>query len=433
MTRWLISIAAAVVAIAAGYLVVLNPDAVAVHLRPGRTVNPPLAGALLAAFAAGVFVAGLLASARAGAHGWRSWRERRVARRAARHAAGTARARDLLWTGHVEQARAALVGRREELPGDAQRLALLAETYLRENDASGARRLLEQGMTRTGLEPRLLDLLAEAAEHLGDLRAAAEALERARLGEPDSPRLARRLRDVYVAGGRWEDALAVQGQILLRVRGRTALAAEQAVLRGLRYQASLSDPDARRAGRRLIAVAREDPGFVPAWVSAGDVFAGAGRTFAARRAWERGVRHRPAVVLLERLERLNTNTRRPERTTRLYRRLQRRHPDAAALPLLLARHLISENRLEQAAGVLEGLSDALASSPFALTLWAELARRQGHHERAAELFARAAGPRLGLDAPFRCTICRRHSETWERYCPRCRRWDTVRARVELSE
>ena len=73
-------------------------------------------------------------------------------------------------------------------------LTLLAESYLHEGDAATARKVIEEGLVRVGLEPRLLDLLAEACERTGDLRAAADALERARVVQPESLRLGRRLR-----------------------------------------------------------------------------------------------------------------------------------------------------------------------------------------------------------------------------------------------
>src|SRR5204863_7998172 len=135
-------------------------------------------------------------------------------------------------------------------------------------DPAGARSILEDGLHQAGPEPRLLVRLAGAAERMGDLGAAADALERARAAHPESPRLARRLRDVHAAAGRWSEAVAVQGEILLRVHDAATLAAEEAVMRGLRYQAALADDDPRRAARLLLALAREDRAFLPACVSA---------------------------------------------------------------------------------------------------------------------------------------------------------------------
>src|SRR4029077_10120201 len=128
----------------------------------------------------------------------------------------------------------------------------------------------------------------------------------------------------------------------LGVHDAATLAREDEVMRGLRYQAALADDDPRRATRLLLGLAREEPSFVPAWVSAGDLLAKAGRRFAARRAWERGARRRAAVVLLERLDGRSTSEGRPERAPRLYRRLQRRHPESAAVHFMLVRHLVAQ-------------------------------------------------------------------------------------------
>src|SRR5258706_548709 len=82
---------------------------------------------------------------------------------------------------------------------------------------------------------------------------------------------------------------------------RGAAAAEAATLRGLRFEAAVADRDVARSLRRLLGLAREHPGFVAAWVAAGDQLRARGRTIRARRVYERGARARPAAVLLERM------------------------------------------------------------------------------------------------------------------------------------
>jgi predicted Zn-dependent protease len=210
------------------------------------------------------------------------------------------------------------------------------------------------------------------------------------------------------------------------VRTPAALADEEQVLRGLRYQTALAEPDAARAARALRALAREDRDFLPAWVSAGDQLLRVGRRFAARRVWERAARHRPATALLERLTALHTAAGTPARATRFLHRLQRRHPHAPAVPLILARHLISQAELEQAAAVLDALPDSMASEPSLLRLRAELYRGQGDPERAAANFARVADG----DGAFHCTVCHRHSATWQGQCAECRRWNTMVASAD---
>lgn len=430
MTRWLTAIVAVLLVLAGGYLVFLNSEPVVVRLTPTRTASGPLAGALIIAFTAGAVVVALLWITRAGARGVRNFRTRRRMRREARRAESTARAHALVQTGEYQQARVELLRDGEEIPTDPARLVLLAETFLQEGEPAAGRALLERGLSRGLQDPRLMDLLADACERTGDVHAATTTIERARLAEPTSLRLSRRLRDLYVRHGRAADALALQGEIVLAVRAPAALASEERVLRALRYEVALTEPDPTRAARTLAAIAREDPDFLPASVSAGDAYLKAGRRFRARRAWERGARRRPAVVLLERLERLNADDGQPRRTERLYLALERLHPGVVVVPLLHARALIDAAQYGAAAAILRGLPAAEADRPAAQRLWGEFHRRQGQHEDAAAAFARAVGAGVGLGTPYRCTSCGTAASQWAAHCERCRRWDTLRTEVE---
>jgi predicted Zn-dependent protease len=430
MARWVV--AALLLVIAAGWVAFLNPDPVVLRFTPEGTTSVPLAGALLAAFGAGALLVGLVAGFNASARGWHGWRSRRRARREAKRAARAARAEQLVWKGDYAQARAELLRLEGDAPTDAGRLVLLAETHLHEGDPAAARRLLEDGTLRLGPEPRLLALLAEAAEREGDLRAAAEALERARQTLPDSPRLARRLRDVYMAAGRWPEALALQGQILLGMHAPAALAVEERTLRGLRYQNALAGDDPLRAARVLVGLAREDRAFVPAWVSAGDLYARAGRKLKARRVWEKGAVLTTAPVLLDRIERVNRSEKKPARTARFYRRLRHLYPDEPGIALLFARHLILTGDLQGASTLLESLPPKLTDDPRAHALWAEVHRRRGNHDVAANSYALACGPDLGVVGTFHCTVCNAPAKEWQDYCAACRQWGTFRSDVERT-
>jgi len=117
---------------------------------------------------------------------------------------------------------------------------------------------------------------------------------------------------------------------------------------------------------------------------------------------------------------------------RLYRRTLRRHPEAQAVLLLFARHLISTGYLDMASETLGGLPEPLASHAFTHALWGELHRRRGSHNLAAESFARAVGPEGGLLASFRCTSCQRPADTWGGYCNGCHHWSTMAATAEWA-
>jgi tetratricopeptide (TPR) repeat protein len=428
MRYWLTAIVAAALTIAGGWLVLLNQAEVLVRVAPERFVAAPLGATLLAAFLGGAGVVALLATDGALSRAWRAARARRRARRDVRGREATARAGELVWTGETSAARAELLRAPEHPASEAERLALLAETHLLEGDPAAARDVLERASPATAGDPRLLDLLARTAEELGNRPAAIDALERAHRAAPGSPRLTAHLRDLYAAEARWSEATSLQAEVLLHVRAPTRLAAERETLVGLRYQASLAEPDDLRAARQLRGLAREAPEFVPAWVSTGERYARAGRAAAARRAWVRGVRRRPAAVLLEHIAAHDDAAGQPKRTARLLRALVRRHPGEATLALRLARHQLEHGDPDAAAAVLDGLPGA--TDPAALALRAEVARARGDAQGAADGFARALGRDLGLDEPWQCIACQACTEHWNPRCAACGRWDTLRGRTE---
>ena len=262
MTRWLVAVGGALIAVLAGYLLFLNPEPVTVRLTPARTVDCAARGRAARRVRGG----GAAGGARRGGACERA-RLAELARRppAAREAqarAGRPRARAAARVGRRLRAGAgrapARRGRRAD-GGAARRAArrdVPARGQPRRTRAASSRRRSR----KLGLDAQLLDLLAEIAERAGDLRGAAEALERARVAP------ARRARGSRAGcatstppSERWPEALALQGEISpARPRRRRRSRAEEQVLRGLRYQAALAEtePQALQSACSLGAGAR---------------------------------------------------------------------------------------------------------------------------------------------------------------------------------
>jgi uncharacterized integral membrane protein len=332
MRYWLTAIAAAALAIAGGWLVLLNQGEVAVRIAPTLALAAPLGVALVVAFVVGAVAVGLLATSSAVSRSWRARQTRRRARLEAR-------------------------GREAIRVHDAGPAASAARAELMRLQRAGARRIRSR---RVALWPRrLLKAIRpplagarkkvrrhwrpQAARSVGP-RAGGSATVRPRstLGARCVPARARgghaRLRDQYAA----ESA----GRPRRPCRRRLLRARTPAHRRGARSSSAprsrrSASGDPVRAARQLRGLAREAPDFIPAWVGAGDRYAQAGRSFAARRAWVRGLRRRAAAVLLDRIEAHDAAAGQPQRTTRLLRTLVRRHPADVGLALRLARHLLA--------------------------------------------------------------------------------------------
>lgn len=420
--RVLIAALVVLLAGAVGYVAWLNGDIVTVRLGPGRSLDAPLAAALLAAFGVGAAIVGVLTLLGALRRAWAGFVERRRLRRAARRAAETTRARDLAWSGAPDQARATILRTERGTPAERDRAEIVAETYLDEGNLAGAQELLERALDQHPGDVRLLDLLATVAERRDDPVRAIEALERARRTDPDSPRLTRRLRDLTASLGRWTEALALQDEVIVRLKSPDALAAEEALRRGLRFEVARRDDDPERSAKRLATLAREHPDFEPAWVDSGDRFLAAGKPAKARKVWERGAHHRPVDVLLDRLDSLDASEGAAAHTTQRYRALLRRHGGDATLRQRLVRHLLSRGEVDDASRELEALDPT--AGPTAL-LRGEILRQRGDFELAASTLSRAVGPAFGLSSTRRCAACGAHADTWRARCAVCRAWGTL--------
>jgi predicted Zn-dependent protease len=399
MSRWLAAIVVLAAVLAAGGIAFLNGgDPQPIRLAPGKTVELPLGTALALAFAAGAGVIALLAAGAAGARAWRGWRLTRTQARR----------------------RAALTRER-----------LHAEALIVGGDADSARARLAEAVTTHGDDERLLELLAGASEQSGDLAGAIAAVENARTRLPASPLLRRRLCALYATAGRWDDALALQTE-LVRSLGGAAAAAEAPTSCGIRFEAAMADPEPSHALRRLLALAREHPGFVTAWVTAGDRLRDRGRRIRARRVYERGARVRPAAVLLARIAELDDAEGHPERTTRTLHRLCRLHPhDAGCLAALVRQHL-REDALDAAEAALASWPDQTSATPTLEALRGECFRRREQVEQAVVHLARAVETQLAPHG-YRCRTCGEPAANWRPRCPRCGRWDTVAGESEAHD
>ena len=399
MGRWLAATLVLAGMLAAGAVAFFNRgDPLPIHLTPGRSIALPLGTALVLAFATGAVFVALLALGSAVARAWRS----------ARH--------------HRSEGRRLARLRRERLH---------AETLLVGGEAGAARARLADAVTAHGGDERLLELMAGAAEQSGDMQGAIAALEDARAKRPESPLLARRLSLLYAAAQRWDDALALEEEVAGSARTPRAATAEAERIAGLRFEAAVADPDQAQGLRRLLALGREHPGFTPAWVVAGDRLQGARRTFRARRVYERGLRQRPATVLVERLAALDTGEGRPARTLRTLRALGHgRAIDAELLSALVRQHLLHD-ALDEAEAALASWSEGAPATAALEAMRGECCRRRGQSEQATLHFGRAAAAYLAAPV-LRCRACGVPAAAWEPRCAGCGRWDAIAATSELQ-
>jgi lipopolysaccharide biosynthesis regulator YciM len=236
------------------------------------------------------------------------------------------------------------------------------------------------------------------------------------------------LRDLAVEARQWDEAIAVQQQ-LMALAPPADRAAEAEWLAVEHYELGrleLARGEAAGAAGHFKAALRADARFTPAVVALGDAYEAAGDAREAIRTWERAVESQPALPLLARLERAYHEQGRPSRMIALYRTASERSPDDLALAAALGRVYFELEMLDEAADQFEKLEVRAPELPVVHAFLGAVFERRGEAREAFEEYRRALRLAHAFDWPHRCTTCGAVAQHWQDRCAGCRRWNTLR-------
>jgi len=184
--------------------------------------------------------------------------------------------------------------------------------------------------------------------------------------------------------------------------------------------------DYAEAVRRFVAAIEQDARAVPAYLNLGDVRVAQGDEREAAAIWEKLIDVAPdrAYLAFDRLEALAIRTEKPDRFTRLCRKLIDDSPQDWRARLALSRHLAASG---QARDALDLLFAALVQNPHALSLHQAIWRALGQLHHPASLVDRYGALTqhavFYLD-PHICMRCRYRSTELLWQCPHCHDWNT---------
>lgn len=280
-------------------------------------------------------------------------------------------------------------------------------------------------------DPRAAELLgrAQAAQAAGRGDEAATYFRQILQNRRAHLAALRGLRDVTVEAGQWEEALEVQERLfgLVIATERPREAEWLAVIHHALGRGELDRGNRAAALAHFKSAVRVDRHFVPAAVALGDAYEAAGDRREAVRAWERAAEAEPVLAVLGRLERAYREEGRPSRMIALYRGALERAPDDLSLAVALGRVYFELEMLDEAADQFEKVEVRAPDVPAVHAFLGAVFERRGERGEAFEEYRRALRLGHAFDWPHRCTACGAPAATWQERCPRCGRWNTLRA------
>jgi len=263
------------------------------------------------------------------------------------------------------------------------------------------------------------------------VRAFVGALRR-REAMPGEIERARSERDAAVESRRWAAALTLQEHLISLVAApeRPREAEWLAALHYERGREELARGNASGATGHFRSALRSDRHFLPAQVALGDALQAGGDRREAVRTWERAVETDPARSLLVRLERAYREEGRPSRMIALYRAAAERAPDDLPLALELGRVYFDLEMLDEAADQFEKIEVRAPDLPVVHAFLGAVFEHRGETVEAFAEYRRALRLAGAFGVTYRCQNCRSVTPEWTDRCPRCGRWNTMRATVE---
>jgi predicted Zn-dependent protease len=267
--------------------------------------------------------------------------------------------------------------------------------------------------------------MAELYRGMNDVDTALSLLKAIESFERENPRAWVAIRDLHIRKGEMLPAYEAHKKVM-RFKGKDAEPADHALMTALRYEkATFRMAEGRNddAERRLRELVKEQPQFVPAWISLAELLQGRGRTSEAMELLAQSYKASRNPVLLIKIEDLGVETEQPQPVMRIYTELLQQFPDDADLHLFMGKFYL---RLEMNDEGLEQLLKAESLEPereSLLILLAEAYRRRGRYESASQYFQRASGYKRRFLIPFRCAACGKATIKWSARCPACGSWD----------
>src|SRR5512140_1224131 len=369
-----------VILVAFSYISLLNGQHVPFYYSATRQIDISVSELAILAFSLGASMVILGTLVKDVTAASRNWRERREKQR--RDAARTraAKAGELVQRGMLPEAVKELTRSLAVNPDDREALDLLATAQVELGSPLDAVKALTRMKQIDPSDLSVYFRLARLYREMNDAEAALATLKAVEATEEENPRAWEAIREIHLARGEMIPAYNEQKK-LMKLRGKDASRAEQALFLSLQYEKALV---------RLAQGRRDD----------------------AERRLRRGIKDDPCV-----------ETERPQAMIRIYSRLQQEFPSDYDVNLFMGKFFL---RLEMIDEGLEQLLKAETLDPERESvdiLLAEAFRRRGRYESASLHYQRAFGYKRRYLIPFRCSSCGSSTIKWTARCPSCGTWN----------
>lgn len=420
------------VAVYASILHTHNRELLAERFHLGPETSIPLWGALLAIFLAGFLPTAITLVVDTLRRELAERRARRRAREEEGLAATFRRAADLHADGQDNRAAVELESFLAGKPDDFSGQLLYGEVLRQIGRTEEAIEVHRRAGTTHPLSVGVLYQLAADHEKRGEGEIAREIESRILREFPGyGLEVLQRKRAASLARRDFAEARKLHERVTEMIAGSgdaATLARESTLAQGLEYQKGvqlLEEDRAAEAAELFRALLVREPRFIPARIMLGESELLEDREAAAVAAWREGYAVTGSPVFLQRIEDHFIEQEEPLAAIETLRALIAEAENDLLPRFYLGRLYYRLEMLDEAAKLLESISERIKSSPTYHFLVGRIQHRRGDLGRAVEAYGRCLRQLEVGRAEYICRVCHTRHNEWSDSCPRCGSWNAI--------
>lgn len=403
----------------------LNPQDLTIFYWPDHSITHSAAIIIVGAILLGLVIGYAAHLYGTISHLLKHWRRDREEKRAREVGAIYREGVGRLLSGDIKRAHGLLQKALERDPARVDSYIAMANVHLAEGNPQEALTLL---LKARGLDPRSLEVLFKLAhtyEESGQDDQAQQIYQELLQIEGDNRKALRSLRDLHIRHDRWQEASALQKRVLKVGPGPNRLEEEKQKALYLRYEVArqgLEAGEVDQAKGEFKEITKQDPAFVPARVSLGDLYRGQGRDEDAIGVWKQGYQQLGKSVFLSRMEELYIGNEDPNTLLTLYREFLNSRSDDLILRLCYGKLCLRLEMVDEALEQLYAVESTGVESRQLHLLLAEAHRRRKRMDAAISEYKKALGIDSRLTLGYVCDVCEESGDEWLSRCPSCGTW-----------
>lgn len=336
-------------------------------------------------------------------------------------------ARDLLAHGLPGEAKAILETILEQRKEHVPSRILLGEVLMKTGSPDGAVKLFEAICQSDPEQVEARYQLAEALMAVRNPEAAVAVLKKLASDHPKKAlRAWRRLRALHMEAQRWGEAAEAHKKLLAHFAGELTQG-ERAQGSALAYQIGMEKVVAdqfKDAAQAFQQVIKEEPDFVPAYLSLGRCMILQDQEAQGLEIWIEGFRKTGEGTFLQELEDYFIQLGRPEDGLALMRRVAATSKHATTAKFFLGKMLYRLEILDEALELFQEVRSQVVYSPILFFFMAKIHSRRGRLEPALNEYRQLLRNLGILKLRFECAVCAQRTQDYADRCESCGSWNS---------